>query len=72
MAAPTGAEFWDNPLIAGVGLTVNPIPLLEIPPAAVTTTLPVVAPAGTVAAMLALFHRLTAAGVPLKVTLPLP
>jgi hypothetical protein len=38
----------------------------------VTTTLPLVAPAGTVAAMLVLFQLVAVAAVPLKVTVLLP
>jgi hypothetical protein len=39
-------------VIAGAGATVKRLPVLDTPPAAVTTTLPVVAPFGTVAVML--------------------
>ena len=53
-------------------LTVKLTPLLATPPAAVTTTLPVVAPEGTAAAMLVFVHELTVAAVPLNVTPPLP
>ncbi len=56
----------------GAGVTVNGSPLLTPPPEVVTTTLPVVAPAGTVAVMLPALHALTVAAVPLKVTPPVP
>ncbi len=56
-------------LIAGV--TVNATPLLG-PPVVVTTTLPVVAPAGTVAVILPTLQAVTVAVAPLKVTLPVP
>ncbi len=47
-------------------------PGLDTPPDAVTTTLPLVAPAGTATAMPVLLHCNRLTGVPLKVTLPLP
>jgi hypothetical protein len=49
---------------------VNVIPLLAIP-FTVTTTLPLVAPAGTDVAMLVALQLVTPAAVPLKVTVPL-
>ncbi len=67
--APT---FGERPLMLGAAVTVNVTPLLCTPPAAVTITFPVVAPAGTGAVMLLLLHELMLAAVPLKVTLPLP
>lgn len=71
-AAPTLPEVGDNAVMAGVGITVKLTPLLPTPPAAVTTTLPEVAPVGTVAVMLVLLQEFTVAAVPLKVTPPLP
>jgi hypothetical protein len=60
-----------NPVgtLGGVVLvwTVKPTPLLATPPT-VTTTLPVVAPLGTVAVMLAALQLAAVAAVPLKVT----
>ena len=52
-------------------VTVKLTPLLALPPT-VTTTLPVVAPAGTVTAMLVLLQVVGVAAVPLKVTVLLP
>ena len=52
-------------------VTVKFTPLLARPPT-VTTTLPVVAPAGTVTAMLVLLQVVAVAAVPLKVTVLLP
>lgn len=54
-----------------MGLTVNGTPLLAKPPT-VTTTLPVVAPAGTVTKMVVSFHPLIFAAAPLKVTVLFP
>lgn len=54
------------------GATVNVTPLLAMPPAAVNTTLPVVAPVGTVALTSVLLQLVTVADVPLNVTPPLP
>ena len=51
-------------------LTVNGIPLLTTP-LTVTTTLPVVAAEGTDVAMFVALQLVTAATVPLKVTVPL-
>lgn len=59
-------------VIAGAGVTVNVTPLLATPPAAVTTTLPVVAPVGTVTTMVVGLQLLTAAVVAPNFTLPLP
>src|SRR5262245_44904095 len=58
-------------VIVGVGSTVNAVPALGTPPT-VTTTLPLVAPAGTVAAMLVADQLVVAAVVPLKVTVLVP
>lgn len=52
----------------GDAVTVNGTPLLSSPPT-VTTTLPVVAPAGTIAVILVLLQLVTeVTGVPLNVT----
>ena len=68
--ALAGAGLGEMVVIFGAGpLTVNGTPLLACPPA-VTTTLPLVAPLGTVTAMELTFQLLTAAAVPLKVTVP--
>lgn len=59
-------------VIAGAAVTVNVLPLLATPPAAVTTTLPVTAPVGTVATMLVgLQLVIVAANVP-NFTPPFP
>jgi hypothetical protein len=68
-AVPTGPEVGDRLLIQGV--TVKLTPLLANPPT-VTTTLPVVAPAGTVTPMLPALQLVTVAAVPLKVTVLVP
>ena len=70
-AAPTAPEARDRVEILGVGSTVNAIPFV-LTPLAFTTTLPVVAPAGTVVVMLPELHVPTVAAVPLKDTEPLP
>jgi hypothetical protein len=63
-----------SPLVAEseliTGATVNRTPLLARPAAVVTTTFPVVALPGTVAVMLVADQFVTAAAVPLKVTVP--
>ena len=64
--APIAPEFGDRFVM--VGVTVKLLPLLSTP-AVVTTTLPVVAPAGTGTTMVVSPHVVTAAVVPLKVTL---
>ena len=54
-------------------VTVKLTPALATPPAAVTTTLPVVAPVGTTAVTLVLLHGpIVVAAMPLKVTVPFP
>src|ERR1700691_1200340 len=74
-AVPTLAEFGLRRAMVGVVAPdvdvaiVKPTPLLETPPA-VTTTLPEVAPAGTVVMTLVALQPLTAAAVPVKVTVP--
>src|SRR5262249_15708678 len=55
----------------GATVTVNDTPLLARPPT-VTTTLPVVAPAGTGTAMLVADHVVGVAAVPLNVTVLVP
>ncbi len=68
-----------NPLVGarlvtvggGAAVTVNATPLLTTPPT-VTTTLPVLAPAGTCALMLVADHVVGAAVTPLKVTVLAP
>jgi hypothetical protein len=70
-AAPTAPEVMDRLVMLGVGSTVNAIPFV-LTPLAFTTTLPVVAPAGTVVVMLAELQVPTVAAVPLKDTEPLP
>jgi len=57
--------------LPAAGVTVKLAPLLRIPLTA-TTTLPVVAPVGTVAVMLVEFQEPTLAVVPLKVTVLAP
>jgi hypothetical protein len=65
---PTGPEAGLRLLIAGVGRTVKGEPALDIP-LTVTTTLPVVAPAGTATTICVLFQLvIDIAAVPLKVT----
>src|SRR5467141_3247346 len=59
------------PEIAGPLATVKLTPLLATPPT-VTTTLPVVAPLGTAAVMLAALQLVAVAAVPLNVTLLVP
>ena len=66
--APTTPEVGFRFVIVGAGrVTVKVEPLLAVPPT-VTTTLPVVAPAGTVVAILVALQVVTVAIVPLKVT----
>jgi hypothetical protein len=69
---PIAPEFGARLLMLGGVVTVKFTPALATPPAAVTTTLPVTAPAGTVAVMLVLLQEPTVATVPLNVILPLP
>jgi hypothetical protein len=70
--APTVPEVGERLVILGVGSTVKLVPLLATPPAAVTTTLPVVAPAGTSTTMLVALQLSGVTEVPLKLTDPLP
>jgi len=55
----------------GGGTTVKSTPALGIP-ATLTTTLPVLIPAGAIAVMLLALHEVTLAATPLKVTVPTP
>ena len=71
-AVPTIPDVGLRVVIVGAGkVTVNAEPLLATPPT-VTTTLPVVAPVGTVVAMLVALQVVIVAAVPLKVTVLVP
>ncbi len=73
-AVPAGPEVGDRLLMTGAAVepvTVNATPLLAWPPT-VTTTFPVVAPAGTGALILVGVQLTGIAATPLKVTLLLP
>jgi len=72
MEAPGSPLAGFNEVIEGGTVTVNKIPLLDTLPAAVTTTLPVVAPVGTLVVIVPEDQVIMVAGVPLKVTPPLP
>lgn len=67
--APTGPDVGLKPVI--VGVTVNKTPLLATPPN-VTTTFPVVAPAGTGTAMAPALQFVGVARAPLNVTVLVP
>jgi len=70
---PTAPVLGVSDVMLGAAVTVNVTPLLATPPAAVTTTLPVAAPVGTVAVMLdAPQLVIVVALVPLNFTLPFP
>jgi hypothetical protein len=69
--APTAPLSGVKLVIVGVGKTVNVDPLLATP-LTLTTTLPVVAPAGTGTTMLVALQVVTVPAVPLKVTVLLP
>ena len=69
--APTAPELVDRLVMLGAATTVNDTPLL-FTPLAFTTTLPVVAPVGTVAAIDVALQLVTVAVVPLNDTLPPP
>jgi hypothetical protein len=58
-------------MLGGGTVTLNVTPLLAVPPT-VTTTLPVVAPAGTGTAMLVALQPVGVAAVPLNVTVLVP
>jgi len=68
---PTCPEVGFKLLIAGVGSTVKDTPLLAMP-ATATTTLPVVAPAGTGTMILVVVQLVGVAKEPLKVTVLVP
>jgi len=69
---PTNPDTGFRLVMLGVGTgTVKLTPLLARPPT-VTTTLPVVAPLGTAAVMLAALQLVAVAAVPLKVTVLVP
>ena len=68
---PTVPDVVERLVMLAVGNTVKPTPLLATPPT-VTTTFPVVAPAGTEVAKLVALQVATVAGVPLNVTVLLP
>jgi hypothetical protein len=70
-AEPTAPDVGDRLVILGADTTVKLIPFV-FTPLAFTTTLPVVAPVGTVATMLLALQLLTVAVVPLNLTVPLP
>src|SRR5438445_8225287 len=69
--APTAPLVGASDVMLGVGNTVNPTPLLATPPT-VTTTLPVVAPAGTGTTMLVADQLVGVPTMPLKVTVLVP
>jgi hypothetical protein len=69
--APTAPEVIDRLVMLGADTTVKLTPLLAFPDA-VTTTFPVVAPEGTVTAMLVALQLVTEAVVPLNLTVLLP
>jgi hypothetical protein len=66
---PTAAEVGDRLVMLGAATTVNTLPLLATPPT-VTTTLPVVAPVGTVATMEVALQLVVVAVVVLNFTVP--
>ena len=68
---PSAKIVWSMAIPPGLS-TLKRTPLLDIPPAAVTTTFPVVTPPGTWATMLVALQLLTVAGTELSVTFPLP
>src|SRR5204863_332392 len=70
-AAPTTPLVGERVVIVGGTITVNETPLLASPPT-VTTTLPVVAPAGTGTTMLVADQLVGVAVVPLNVTVLVP
>jgi hypothetical protein len=70
-AVPTVPEVGERLVIEGVGRIVKFTPLL-LTPLAKTTTLPVVAPVGTVATIVLALQLVTVAVVPLNLTVPDP
>jgi hypothetical protein len=72
MEDPTAPLFGVTLVMLGGDVTVKETPVLALPET-VTSTLPVVAPAGTVALILELVQdEILVAAVPLKVTVLLP
>lgn len=69
--APTGPDVGERLVMCGVGSTVKETPLLDLLET-VTTTLPVLAPDGTVATMLVALQLVAVARVPLNLTVLLP
>ena len=69
--AATAPEVDDNPVMTGEGVTVKLLVLLAFP-LTVTTTLPVVAPAGTCTCKLVALHETQVTGMPLNVTVLVP
>src|SRR6266853_1038468 len=71
-AAPTNPEVGFKPVTLGTStVTVKPTPLLAAPPT-VTTTLPLVAPAGTGTEMLVALQLVGVAAIPLNFTVLVP
>jgi hypothetical protein len=68
---PTGPVVGDRLVMVGATVTVNVTPALAMPPT-VTTTLPLVAPAGAGTTMLVADQLVGVAAVPLKVTVLVP
>jgi len=68
---PTLPEVTDKLVIFGAGTKVKLTPLLDVPET-LTTTLPVVAPDGTVATIVVEFQLVAVAVVPLNLTVLLP
>lgn len=71
-AAPTMPEAGTKLVMLGAAVTVNVTPVFATPPAAFTTTFPVVAPVGTTAIMEDALQLLIVAVLPLNVTEPFP
>src|ERR1019366_7205058 len=69
--APTTPDVGDKVVMLGVASTVKALPLLATPET-VTTTFPVVAPAGTGATMLVALQLVAVADVPLNCTVFVP
>jgi hypothetical protein len=70
--APTAPVVGKRVLMLGAGVTVKGTPALAIPPAAVTTTLPVVVPVATVATILVALQLVIVSVFPLNLTEPFP
>jgi hypothetical protein len=69
--APTAPDVGERLVMLGAGTTVKLTPLL-FTPLANTTTFPVVAPDGTVTAILVALQLVTLAAVPLNLTVLVP